>query len=64
MNDILKPSVSLLSKLGSIAAHVEEWLSPSGHPFDRIGLDKLLADPEVREWMDAMDREALIPRKR
>ncbi len=64
MSDVLKPSISLLSKLGSIAVHVEELLSPNGHEFDRIELKKLMVDPEVIEWLKEMDKEALVPKKR
>ena len=61
---MMNPSVSLLCKLGSIAVHVEELLSADGHEFDRIELDALLRDPEVREWMKAMDAAAMLPKKR
>jgi hypothetical protein len=60
----MNPSVSLLCKLGSIAVHVEELLSADGHEFDRIELDALLRDPEVLEWMKAMDAAAMLPKKR
>jgi hypothetical protein len=62
--DALKPPATVLIKLGSIARHVEEMLSPTGHSFDRSALDSLLADPEVREWMVAADALALLPVKR
>ena len=64
MNDPLKPSVSLLVKLGSIAIHVEEMLSPSGHFVDKSALDTLLRDSEVIEWRKSMDDMALLPLKR
>jgi len=60
----MHPSFSLLSKLGSIAVHAEELLSPGGHQFDKAALDGLLADPEVIAWMDEMRKEALLPVKR
>ena len=62
--DPLKPSVSLLVKLGSIAVHVQEMLGPGGHHFDKAALDGLNDDPEVKEWVNAMDAMALLPVKR
>lgn len=53
-NDPLKPELTLLMKLGSIAVHAEEMISPSGHNFDRIALQQLLADREVRDWIKSM----------
>lgn len=54
MSDPLKPSVALLSKLGSIAVHTQEMLSMKGHGFDRVAILGLLDDPEVKEWVKAM----------
>lgn len=62
--DPLKPSLSLLVKLGSIAVHVEEMLSPKGHDFDKTAIDSLLTDAEVIEWRKAMDNMAMLPVKR
>ena len=62
--DPLKPSVALLSKLGSIAVHVEELLSPKGHDFDKIALEQLLNDAEVKVWISDMDQMAMLPKKR
>lgn len=62
--DPLKPSLSLLSKLGSIAVHVDEYLSPDSHVFDRTALQGLIRDREVVEWVSQMDKLALLPRKR
>lgn len=64
MNDPFKPSVGLLAKLGSIAQHIDEAASPSGHEFDITAARALLADPEVSFWLDQMDRRALLPKKR
>jgi len=57
-------SLSLLVKLGSVAVHVDEFLSADGHPFDRAALEQLLRDSEVAEWLAAMDKLALLPKKR
>ena len=64
MNDPFKPSVSLLVKLGSIAVHTEELLSPKGHDVDKHALNTLLTDTEVREWVKQMDKLAMLPVKR
>jgi len=69
MQDILKPEVSLLVKLGSIAVHAEEFLTMSpeavrGHEHDRVAIQALLADPEVRDWIQLMDAHAFLPKKR
>lgn len=57
----LNPGVTLLVKLGSIAVHVEELLSPAGHNFDKVALEQLLADPEFVEWRRQMDSLAMLP---
>lgn len=64
MTDPLKPDIALLSKLGSIAVHVDECLSPLAHEFDTFAIRQLLNDEEVREWIKAMDAMALLPKKR
>lgn len=63
MNE-LAPPVTVLVKLGSIAVHADEMLSPGGHDFDRVALQGLLSDPEVIEWLAGMDRKAMVPKKR
>ena len=62
--DVLHPEASLLMKLGSIVVHTQEMLSAKGHPFDKAALDALMADPEITTWLAAMDKLALIPKKR
>jgi len=64
VSDTLKPSPALLCKLGSIAVHVDEMLSADGHAFDRVALQALMDDPDVKEWLAAMDKMAMVPRKR
>lgn len=64
MNNPLQPSASLLSKLGSIVVHLEELNGPGAHHFDKVAMDQLLNDPEVREWVKQMDSMAMLPRKR
>ena len=62
--DPFKPDVALLVKLGSIVVHTDEMLSPTGHGFDKIATQQLIADPEVQEWLAAMDKMAMLPKKR
>lgn len=64
MDNVLKPSVTLLIKIGSAVIHAEEYLSPHGHPFDKNAFDSLLRDPEVVKWIKGMDELALLPIKR
>lgn len=58
------PPLSVLCKLGSIAIHAEEFLSPEGHELDRLALKALLGDVELREWLERMNAAALLPVKR
>ena len=60
-NDPMKPSAALLVKLGSIAVHADEALSPAGHEFDKIALEQLLRDPDVMAWREAMTKLAMLP---
>jgi hypothetical protein len=62
--DEFSPPITVLVKLGSIAVHADEMLSPGGHDFDRVALQGLLADPEIVEWLAGMDRMAMVPKKR
>jgi hypothetical protein len=60
--DPLKPSIAVLVKLGSIAIHAEELTEPGGHAFDKVAMDQLLKDGEVKAWINAMG--AMLPLKR
>lgn len=60
----LDPTPALLCKLGSIAVHADEMLSTDGHHFDKIALQQLISDPEVAEWIEAMNAMAMVPKKR
>lgn len=64
MSDPLKPGLSLLCKLGSIAVHVEEAMSSKGHNFDVYAMKVLLNDPDVREWLSEMTKQAFVTVKR
>jgi len=54
--------VSLAVKLGSAVVHAEELLSSKGHHFDKIALESLLNDPEVKAWIKSMG--TFLPLKR
>jgi hypothetical protein len=58
------PSLSLLVKLGSIAVHTDELLSPLGHGYDKIALQGLLDDFEVKEWIKEFTAAGLLPVQR
>lgn len=61
---ILKPSASLLSKLGSIIGHMVEGVSTTGHAVDITTALSGLQDPEVADWLQGMRDLALIPLRR
>jgi len=63
-SDALNPSPALLCKLGSIAVHAEELLSPKGHAFDHTALQMLCEDDEVKQWLQQMNAMAMLPVKR
>ena len=60
----LKPSPTLLIKLGSLIVHYQELNSDDGHTFDKMTIDSLLTDPEVTEWIREMNTLAFLPQKR
>jgi hypothetical protein len=60
----LRPPVTVLVKLGSIAVHVDEMLSPRGHPVDKVALQTLLDDAELKDWLAQMSAMAMLPLKR
>ncbi len=64
MSDPLKPSVTLLAKLASVAGHAEEMIGPRGHDFDKMALKSALDDEEVLVWMYEMAELALAPVRR
>jgi len=64
MSDPLKPSLTLLMKLGSLIVHYEEFISAGRHEFDLVAINTLCEDSEVQSWIKAMDKMALLPKKR
>lgn len=69
-SDPLKPSLSLLVKLGSIAVHADEMnaygfdQTRHGYGHDRAALVTLLEDSDVVDWCAAMTKMAMLPEKR
>ena len=59
-----KPDIPTLCKLGSIVVHCQEFLSSDGHYVDKMALESLLKDKDVNEWLDKMNKLALLPVKR
>lgn len=64
MADVKNPSLTVLVLLGSLAVHVEEYLSPDGNPVDRNAIETILLNPELKEYLEAMNKMALLPVKR
>lgn len=54
--------VTLVAKLGSIAVHAAEMISPHAHDLDRKALETLLTDPEVRTF--CREIRPLVPEPR
>jgi len=63
-NDVLKPTPTLLIKLGSLIVHYEEWTSQHGHELDKAAIDGLMGNEDVKEWLDGMNKMAFLPSKR
>lgn len=57
-------SVAATAKIASILAHLEEFASEDGHPFDRTAAVALLADPEVQAFIEAARARGLVPLRR
>ncbi len=62
--NIFAPPASLLAKVGSILAHVDEGLSDDGHHFDWAAARALMQNEEVQDWMSGMRKAALLPVRR
>lgn len=61
-SDPLKPSMSLLCKLASIAVHADEMTSGKRHEVDLVAFRSAFEDVEVQEWLKAMG--PFVPVKR
>jgi len=64
MVDPLKPDIQLLSKLGSIAVHLDEYSSKNGVAEDIQAAISIFNDRQVQEWIEGMNKLTLLPIKR
>lgn len=62
--DPLNPSLALLAKLGSLVVHIEEYMSPTGHDFDRQAILTGLQDDDLQSWLDQMTMLQFVPVRR
>jgi hypothetical protein len=60
-SDPLRPTLAVLCKLGSLAAHTKEMMNNRGHAFDLNAIQGLIADPDLNAWMEEMQKLALVP---
>lgn len=56
--------LGLQCKLVSIIVHADEGSSPGAHVYDWSAARALLADPEVKAWVEEMTRLGFAPVKR
>jgi hypothetical protein len=61
---VMKPDLDVLVALGSLAVHIEEFLAPGGHQFDKVAMEQCLNNPKVKAWLQGMDKLAFLPKKR
>ena len=59
-----EPTPTLLISLGSLIVHYEEWTSQKGHDNDKIAIDSIRNQPDVKEWFEQMSNSAFLPLKR
>lgn len=64
LTEALKPSATLLIKIGSLLVHYQELHGGQGHAFDKNVIDQLEADPDVVDWLETMTRGAFLPVRR
>lgn len=64
MSNALDPNASTLIKIGSLIVHYQEWNSDDGHPLDLSAIKQLENDDEVKQWLDEMDKQGWLPKKR
>jgi hypothetical protein len=64
MNAFTFPTPATLAKVGSIVVHCREYFSTDGHEFDREALMALLIDPDVRMFIEAGQKLAMVPEPR
>jgi hypothetical protein len=60
--DFLVLAPTLAAKLAGIVVHADEFTGPGAHHFDMAAIRALVADPEVRDWIERCG--PLAPQKR
>ena len=60
----LRFDLGLFASLGSLAVHVDEALSPDGHRFDALAMQGITAQPNVQQFVGALQAQGLVPEKR
>ena len=63
MANPMKPTQALLTKLGQIIVHLDEYVETDLHMELKIARE-YLDDPEVETWIKEMQGKALLPVKR
>lgn len=56
--------LGLLSKLGNLIVHADEFMSEGGHEIDKQAFQAQLQDPEVSAFLDDLRAAYLLPVKR
>jgi hypothetical protein len=51
-------------RLATAVVHLQEFTDPGGAPEDKQAAMTALDDPEVREYLEALDAQALLPLRR
>ena len=64
MSNPLKPGADVLVRLGSLAVHVDEFISEDGHEADLHAIKSLLDDDILKNWLEDMRKGAWLPVKR
>ena len=56
-------NLSLAVKLASLVIHCDEAFGPGGHHFDKIAIQQIIEDPEVKQWLRTFE-PGTLPVKR
>lgn len=62
--NMMQPPPALLVKIGSALVHFDEGTGAGGHEYDLCAARQLLADPDVKQWIEQMTKAAMLPVKR
>lgn len=56
--------LGLLSKIGSLIVHADEFMSEGGHAVDRQAFQAQMNDPEIAGFLEELRAASLLPVKR